>query len=123
MANSFTPLAASSIVAGRGSLDFLGTFTGRRVAVIHGGPDVLPEKTGQRLISLVEGAGGKCMFTSPVLHEPFFSDIRRISGEIENYGPDLLVAVGGGAVIDTAKGAHRILVQGSCHIHVCRGIA
>lgn len=103
MERKYAPLVITNFVVGRGSLDYLGTFEKRRVSVIHGGPNVLSDVTRFRIESLIKKSGGTCMFASPVLREPFLSDIQSIGKEVEEYQPDMIVALGGGAVMDTAK--------------------
>lgn len=108
MDRRYTPLVMSNFVVGRGSLDYLGSFSKRRASVIHGGENVLSEATRSRIESLIVENGGRCMFATPVLREPFWSDIQAIGAEIEAYQPDLIIALGGGAVMDTAKVVHML---------------
>jgi len=103
MERRYLPLVTSNFIVGRGSLDYLGTFSHHRVSVIHGGPNVLSDVTRSRIKALISQNGGECMFAAPVLREPYFSDILAIGEEIEEYQPDMIVALGGGAVMDTAK--------------------
>ncbi|QRN85492.1 iron-containing alcohol dehydrogenase [Clostridia bacterium] len=103
MERNYAALVMSKFVVGRGSLDYLGSFKNKRVSVIHGGPNILTDLLRSRIESLISKNSGTCMFTKPVLREPFFKDILSIEKEIQDYQPDLIVALGGGAVMDTAK--------------------
>lgn len=103
MERKYASLLLSNFVVGRGSLDFLETFNNRHVAVIHGGPNVLSDSKRDRIQLLIGKSGGDCLFASPILREPYYSDIQSIVGEIREYKPDMIVALGGGAVMDTAK--------------------
>lgn len=105
MNNNYRLYAQAKFIVGRGSLSHLGRLGARRAAVIHGGRS-LPEERKARIAALIEEGGGECRFVAQILREPFFEDIEAALAAVREYQPDLFIAVGGGAVIDTAKGIH-----------------
>lgn len=94
---------SASFIVGRGSIDYLKEMKNKRIFLVHGGDKILSQERRQQLESLIHSAGSKSFFSSPILREPYFSDVQLISGEMASFMPDRLVAIGGGAVIDAAK--------------------
>lgn len=105
MEKQFTAFANSSFVVGRGSLAFLRQLGKKRVAVVYDGR-VVNQAVHNRIRTLVEEGGGQCRFVADIRNEPYFEDIRRAADEMEQFAPDLILAVGGGSVMDTAKAMH-----------------
>ncbi|SCY05935.1 iron-containing alcohol dehydrogenase [Alkaliphilus peptidifermentans] len=106
MEKKYSPLELTRFIVGRGSLDFLGQLSAKRAAVIHGGANVMSTITKNRIQNLIEKNGGKCQFISEIINEPYFSDIKTVGDEMKEFQPDLIIALGGGSVIDTAKAIH-----------------
>lgn len=105
MEKQFTPLACSRFIVGRGAISYLKQLGRKRAAVIYDGR-VLTPLLRDRIDSLIRSGGGECRFVSDIRNEPFFSDIKKGAVELEEFSPDLIVAIGGGSVMDTAKAMH-----------------
>ncbi|BDF72229.1 NADPH-dependent butanol dehydrogenase [Oscillospiraceae bacterium] len=105
MEKQFSPLAASRFIVGRGSISYLKELGKKRAAVIYDGR-ILTPLLRDRIDSLIRSGGGECRFVSDIRNEPFFSDIKKGAADMESFAPDLIVAIGGGSVMDTAKAMH-----------------
>ncbi len=104
MSTSFNPMKQSEFVVGRGAIAALARLGGRRIGIFHGGKS-MPESLMARLQALLAASGAECRFLMKITNEPYFDDVERASRALEDYRPDLVVAIGGGAVMDTAKAA------------------
>ncbi|MBI9108287.1 MAG: iron-containing alcohol dehydrogenase [Spirochaetales bacterium] len=105
MQSNYRCFELTKFIVGRGSIEYLKQIKASRAAVIHGGRS-LPESLKTRIIEILSESGTECRFIAKILNEPFFEDIYEVLDVMEEYKPDLLIAIGGGAVMDTAKGIH-----------------
>jgi alcohol dehydrogenase class IV len=102
MDKSYSLLQHSQFIIGRGSISFLNQLKKKRAAVVFDG-NIIGETWQRRITELISEGGGECRFIADIRHEPYFKDIMRTAVELSDYQPDLIIAVGGGSVIDTAK--------------------
>lgn len=96
-------LAGSELLFGQGCLAHLKALKAKKVSIVIGGTSM--EKSG--ILGKVEGylheAGAETMVVSGVEPDPHFSTVLRGAQEMGAFGPDLIVALGGGSVMDAAK--------------------
>jgi len=102
MQSAFSVLRQSQLVTGRGSISFLSTMGKKKAAIFYDGR-MMDENARQNLSALLAGGGCESSFIADIRNEPFFSDIKNAVGNVRDFGPDLIVAIGGGSVMDTAK--------------------
>ena len=104
--NFYTP---TRVIFGAGSLEKLPEAVGRcgakRVFVIYGGQSA-KSGTLDRVEALLTGAGIAFAAIGGVKPNPRLGLAREAIREAIAFGADLILAVGGGSVIDTAKAAH-----------------
>ncbi|MBO9640643.1 MAG: iron-containing alcohol dehydrogenase [Siphonobacter aquaeclarae] len=55
------------------------------------------------LIQALEDAGRKVRVDTGIAQEPSFGDFHRLLAEAESFGPDAVLGIGGGSVLDVAK--------------------
>lgn len=103
----FTYYAPTEIVFGVGKESAVGELAkkhgGSRVFVVYGGQSAVKSGLLDRVVSFCEEAGLKVMTSGGVVPNPLVSTARRMVQEARDFGADLILAVGGGSVIDTAK--------------------
>ncbi|MDR1801659.1 MAG: iron-containing alcohol dehydrogenase [Lachnospiraceae bacterium] len=104
MQKGYQLLSQSQLVTGRGSVSFLAEMGKKRAAIFYDGR-VFKEKEKERVANILNKGGCECRFVADIQNEPFFGDIERALGAVREFEPDLIAAIGGGSVIDTAKAA------------------
>lgn len=94
---------ANTIVYGRGALEHLREIESRRALVVTGQSAM--DKTGvlAKCVSLLEDAGASVEVVRGTRSEPPIEDVESQLGVANAFEPDLIVALGGGSVIDSAK--------------------
>lgn len=113
------------IVYGAGALAHLGSIArelGARRALLVTDPGVRAAGHPARAAALLEEAGIALATFAEVREDPTTLDVERCLELARAHRPDLLVAVGGGSSIDTAKGASFLLTNGGS-MEDYRGIA
>ena len=55
------------------------------------------------LTRILEGSGTEYRIFDDLIPEPSYQDVERVVKETENFRGDLIIAIGGGSVMDTAK--------------------
>ncbi len=105
MAVKFVKLLHTEYTSGRGSIEALGSISRKRAAVIYDGR-VLSGQMREKIDLLLRQNGGDARFVYSIEREPLVSDIFTALSRFKEYCPDLIVAIGGGTVIDLAKALH-----------------
>ena len=105
MKKEYSPLINSKFIVGRGSIDYIGRLNKKRAVVVYD-ERILSSYTKEKINSLVSKNGGECRFIADIRNEPYLSDILMVADEMKAFNPDLIIALGGGSVIDTAKAIH-----------------
>jgi len=103
------------IVFGAGSVSRLGELSlelgAKRVLVVTD-PGVVAVGHAARAVSALRGAGLEAIVFDAVRENPDASDVENCLGVARDGGVDLLVGLGGGSSMDTAKGANFLLTNG-----------
>lgn len=98
----FSVLKQTELISGRGSISFLSTLGKKRAAIFYDGR-IMDEESKNKLSALLSEGGCESRFVADIQNEPFFSDILKARDDVNDFEPDLFVALGGGSVMDTAK--------------------
>ena len=93
-------LAGSELLFGNGSLAYIKTIKAKKVSIVIGGRSM--EKSG--MLAKVEGyfkeAGAETMVIRDVEPDPSFETVIRGQNAMLDFGPDLIVGLGGGSAMD-----------------------
>jgi alcohol dehydrogenase class IV len=94
---------APRIVSGAGAIEALSGFGARRPLVVVD-PAIARSTGAKRVVEELEKPDGTVATTiSDVSIEPSLADVERAVAAVRSAGPDLIVALGGGSTIDSAK--------------------
>lgn len=96
----FQQIYAPSIITGRGSLSFIKTLNRKRIAVICYHASVIEH------VKKEAGKASDVCCIAVVEREPFWEDLDESAKSLHDFKPDLILSIGGGSVIDTAKMLH-----------------
>ena len=105
MEQCFQQLHMPRLVTGRGSLSFFATLGKKRIGVIRGGRSYSPE-VRHTVESLATQTGAQVRYLAQIRNEPLIEDIFKATDAVREFQPDLILAIGGGSVLDTAKAIH-----------------
>lgn len=96
-------LAGSELVFGEGCLAYIKTIPATKAIIIIGGRSM--EKSGilRKVEAYFSEVGVKTDVFSGVEPDPCFSTVKKGAEKMKEFGPDLIVALGGGSVMDAAK--------------------
>ncbi|NLB34311.1 MAG: phosphonoacetaldehyde reductase, partial [Elusimicrobia bacterium] len=93
------------VIIGKNNLDSLkeivSSFQAKRIFLVTGKSSYTASGIKQKVDKLLSGIEVKRH--SDFTANPKFSDIKKILSEFRDFNPDMLIAIGGGSVIDTAK--------------------
>lgn len=98
---------ATRILFGPGKLNSIGNLVGefgKNVLIVSGGP----KEISNRLIDLLE-AHEINYSTAKIEHEPTINSIRELVDIAQRSSPDLVIGIGGGSTLDSAKAAAALL--------------
>lgn len=99
--NNFSRAYMPNLVTGRGSISFATTLGKKRVAVLG-----FMDSVKERAEKLFEGTGAEVRYIATISHEPLIRDLYDNLPAMNEFQPDLILAIGGGSVMDVAKGLH-----------------
>ena len=99
--SNFSRIHMPNIVCGRGSISFVKTLGKKRIAVL-GYADSVRQKVG----SYFADTDAEICYVATISHEPLIRDIYDNLPTVQEFQPDLILAIGGGSTMDVAKGLH-----------------
>ncbi|HRZ64273.1 MAG TPA: iron-containing alcohol dehydrogenase [Spirochaetia bacterium] len=91
------------IAYGEGALERLATLKGGKAALVTGGSSMRKSGFLDKAAALLKKAGMQTIVIDGVEPNPSVETVRRGAKEMEAFGPDWIVAIGGGSAIDAAK--------------------
>jgi alcohol dehydrogenase class IV len=88
---------------GKGSLEQLKTLKGKKAIIVCGGSSL--KKTGflDKAVGYLKEAGMQVELFEGVEADPSIETVKKGAAAMEQFGPDWIVAIGGGSPIDAAK--------------------
>ncbi|MEG1716647.1 MAG: iron-containing alcohol dehydrogenase [Lachnospiraceae bacterium] len=96
-------LAGNQLVFGKNSLEYLKTLHTKRTVIVLGGSSMIKSGMLAKVQEYLEEVGAKTMVVEGVEPDPSFATVMRGAREMIDFVPDLIVALGGGSVMDAAK--------------------
>lgn len=96
-------LGGSQLIFGKGCLEHLRTLKGAKAFIVTGGTSMARSGVLQKVIDLLAAAGMESAVYSGVEPDPRFSTVYRGAEKMKAFGPDVIVALGGGSAMDAAK--------------------
>lgn len=102
---NYNQLHMPTYITGRGSISFFSTLGRKRIGIIRGGRS-LNDQLKNTIEQLALEIGAQVKYLAQIRNEPFIEDIFECMEEVEEFQPDLILAIGGGSVLDTAKAIH-----------------
>ncbi len=96
-------LAGSELMFGEGCLAYIKTMKVKKVSIVIGGASMIKSGVLKKVEDYFHEAGAETMVVSGVEPDPHFSTVMRGANEMKGFGPDLIVALGGGSTMDAAK--------------------
>lgn len=98
-----------ALICGRGAVKFAATLGRKRAAVI-GYTDSVEEKARE----IFAGTDTEIRYIASIQREPLIGDIFDNLPALQEFQPDLILAIGGGSVMDVAKGLHFFMKIPTC---------
>jgi len=92
-----------NIVYGEGAMENLATLEGKRAALVTGGSSMKKFGFLDQAAELLKKAGMETIVIDGVEPNPSVETVKRGAKEMEAFGPDWIVAIGGGSALDAAK--------------------
>lgn len=96
-------LAGSQLLFGEGCLEHIRTLAYKRVTIVLGGSSMHKSGMLDKVKRLFEESGAVVSIIEGVEPDPTFATVLRGAKEMQAAEPDLIVALGGGSVMDAAK--------------------
>lgn len=97
-------LAGSQLMFGEGCLAFLKDLGAKRAMIVTGGSSMKRSGILAKVESYLKEGGAETAVFEGVEPDPSFATVMRGAGEMKQFQPDLIVALGGGSPMDAAKG-------------------
>jgi len=96
-------LAGSELMFGKGSLEYIKTLKCTKASIVIGGSSMVKSGILEKVQALFAEIGAETQVVSGVEPDPSFATVMRGANEMKEFGPDLIVGLGGGSVMDAAK--------------------
>lgn len=108
--NNFFFCSPTELLFGKGAESEIGTrlaarFPGGRVMLVYGGGSIKATGLYGRVMASLKASGLQVREKGGVHPNPDIALVREVVAEARDFGADVMLAVGGGSVIDTAKAA------------------
>lgn len=108
--NNFFFCSPTELLFGKGAESEIGArlaarFPGGRVMLVYGGGSIKATGLYGRVMASLKAAGLQVKEKGGVHPNPDIGLVREVVAEARDFGADVMLAVGGGSVIDTAKAA------------------
>lgn len=91
------------IVFGEGSLEHLATLEGKKATLVTGGSSMKRFGFLDRAKEILESAGMEVQIVDGVEPDPSIETCKRGGREMAEFGPDWIIAIGGGSALDASK--------------------
>lgn len=102
---NYQQLHEPKFVIGRGSIQFFASLNKKRIGIIRGGRSY-NESLKSTIENLAKTSHAEIMYLAQIRNEPYIEDIFECMDKVMEFQPDLILAIGGGSVLDTAKAIH-----------------
>lgn len=102
MVKAYTQLLMKKYITGRGAISSLGNMGRKRAAIVLDRGVVSPENL-DKITGYLKDGGTEYQVVADIRTEPYFKDILKARQTVNEFQPDMIVAIGGGFVMDTAK--------------------
>ncbi|MBE6067511.1 MAG: iron-containing alcohol dehydrogenase [Clostridium lundense] len=96
-------LAGSQLMFGEGCLEHLKTLKGNKAMIVTGGSSMRKSGILQKIIDYLKEANIESDVFSGVEPDPLFSTVINGANKMKEYGPDIIIGLGGGSAMDAAK--------------------
>jgi alcohol dehydrogenase class IV len=91
------------IITGPGSIKFIGTYPGKRYFIVTGKSAMFKNGGIKKIEMILEEQNKNYYIYKGIGSKPTTNDVEKGLVEIMAYQPDVVIAIGGGSVIDAAK--------------------
>lgn len=105
MMQPYSILSTPQYISGRGSIAFFATLSKKRIGIIRGGRSY-NDSLKETIEKLAAQSGAQIKYLAQIRNEPFVDDIFSCMEDVRSFEPDMILAIGGGSVLDTAKAIH-----------------
>lgn len=92
-----------TIYYGEGSLEKLSTLKGKRATIVTGGSSMKKFGFLEQTVALLQKAGIESIIIDGVEPNPSVETVKKGAQSMLDFGPDWIVAIGGGSALDAAK--------------------
>ena len=96
-------LSGKGIFTGRGSLEALEQYTYEKVMIVTGGSSMMRTGVVDRVRGMLEKNNSHIVVYSGVPKNPSIADVQKGLEQCLAFGPDCILALGGGSAMDCAK--------------------
>lgn len=96
-------LAGEQLIFGKGCLEHLNTLKGNKAMIVTGGSSMKKSGMLQKVIDYLKEANIESDVFSGVEPDPLFSTVINGANKMKEYGPDIIIGLGGGSAMDAAK--------------------
>ncbi len=96
-------LAGSELMFGKGSLEYIKTLKCKKASIVIGGSSMIKSGMLDKIRGYFAEIGAETQVVSGVEPDPSFATVMRGANEMKEFGPDLIVGLGGGSAMDAAK--------------------
>lgn len=96
-------LSGKGIVTGKGAIEYLGTLSYKKVIIVTGGSSMIKNGIIDKAKGMLKEHGSQTMLISGIQKNPSFDEVVKGLEVFKEFGPDCVLAIGGGSAMDAAK--------------------